>query len=125
LQRVGCTGSRRIFYDAFAFVIRLPADGSAVLFSIYLGGSDREYVDTLAVDRAGNVWMFGSTTTGNFPTTAGAFDPTYNGGPEDANQVPQRLSDGQGGCVAPRVILWRPVSWPQTVSSWSAAAGSR
>ncbi len=61
-------------YDAF--VAKLNASGSGLAYSTYLGGSMAE---DIAVDSAGNAYMTGLTSSSNFPTTAGAFDTTYNG----------------------------------------------
>ena len=67
-----------------AFVVKLNAEGSGLAYATFLGG--REYDDTLdiALDGAGNAYVTGYTGSSNFPTTAGAFDTTYNGGKYDA-----------------------------------------
>jgi hypothetical protein len=65
-------------YDAF--VARLSADGSALEYSTYLGGTDADYANGIAIDELGNVYVAGSTTSTNFPTTAGAFQSTNRGG---------------------------------------------
>jgi beta-propeller repeat-containing protein len=66
-----------------AFVTKLSADGSALVYSTYLGGSGDDSGSGIALDSGGSAYVIGSTT-GNFPTTAAAFDPSYNGGPNDA-----------------------------------------
>jgi hypothetical protein len=45
----------------------------------YLGGGRSELIRDVAVDAAGNLYLTGGTTSGDFPTTAGAFDRTANG----------------------------------------------
>ncbi|WP_197216352.1 SBBP repeat-containing protein [Cytobacillus firmus] len=67
-----------------AFVTKLNATGSAVVYSTYLGGELRDIGNGIAVDAAGNAYVTGLTTSRNFPTTSGAFDTTFNGGPFDA-----------------------------------------
>src|SRR4030095_15373363 len=37
----------------------------------------------IAVDTSGSVYLTGATSSPNFPTTADAFDTTFNGGPSD------------------------------------------
>ena len=66
-----------------AFVTKLNATGSALVYSTRLGGSDNELPEDLAVDAAGNATVGGSTRSAEFPTTAGAFDTTHNGGAFD------------------------------------------
>jgi hypothetical protein len=61
------------------FVTKLNAAGSALVYSTYLGGAAVEFPNRVAVDASGNLFVTGSTSSGNFPTTAGAFDTTANG----------------------------------------------
>jgi hypothetical protein len=53
-------------YDVI--VSELNSAGTALVFSTYLGGSGDETNAALALDSAGNVYLAGSTTSGNFPT---------------------------------------------------------
>jgi hypothetical protein len=62
-----------------AFVSRLTADGSALQYSTYLGGSGRDYGDNLAVDDQGNAYVVGWTESTDFPT-ANAVQAAYGGG---------------------------------------------
>ncbi len=61
------------------FVARLLPDGSALSFSTYLGGEDLDYVDGLATDASGRLYLTGSTRSEGFPTTAGAYTETFVG----------------------------------------------
>jgi len=45
-----------------------------------LGGTSQEFINGLAIDASGNAYVSGSTASTNFPTTPGAFQPTYGGG---------------------------------------------
>ena len=51
-----------------AFVFRLSGDGSALLQSTYLGGSDRDVAWGVAADSNGNAWVVGWTLSADFPT---------------------------------------------------------
>jgi uncharacterized repeat protein (TIGR01451 family) len=63
-----------ISYAPDAFVAKLNATGSALLYSTYLGGTGTDYGWSIAVDTNGNAYVCGDTAnTGDFPTTAGAF----------------------------------------------------
>jgi beta-propeller repeat-containing protein len=50
------------------FVTRFSADGSTKLFSTYLGGNGNDFVDGLALDVDGNIYLTGSTSSTDFPT---------------------------------------------------------
>jgi hypothetical protein len=63
------------------FVTKLSSDGSALLYSTYLGGNDWDYGFTIAVDTAHNAYV-GGFTHGGYPVTAGAADETF-GSPGD------------------------------------------
>jgi hypothetical protein len=62
-----------------AFVAKLSADGTSLLWSTYLGGGGSDSGQGLALDALGNAVIVGWTGSLDFPTTAGAFDTSYNG----------------------------------------------
>lgn len=82
-----------------AFVTKLNASGSALLFSTYLGGSQAENVavgnTAVALAADGSIYVAGETRSNNFPV-ANAFQSTYGGGTQDAFLV--RLN-GAGSAV--------------------------
>ena len=53
-----------------AFVSRLNAAGTALVYSTYLGGSGGERAYDVAVDSASNAYISGWTDSSNFPTVA-------------------------------------------------------
>jgi len=54
---------------------------SAITYSTFLGGSGSEAAGvSLAVDKLGNTYVAGTTTSPDFPVTSGAFDTTFTGG---------------------------------------------
>jgi hypothetical protein len=69
-----------------AFVSKLNATGTALLYSTYLGGGTNSVNQGLgiALDGGGSAYITGFTNSGNFPTTSGAFQRTIGGGFEDA-----------------------------------------
>jgi len=72
-----------------AFVAKLNASGNALVYSTYLGGAAGEYSTgtagrSIALDAAGNAYVTIDTSSPTMPTTAGAFQPTYGGGSNNA-----------------------------------------
>jgi hypothetical protein len=62
-------GSRNGFAND-AFVSKLNAEGSALAYSTYLGGSNGDIAYAVAMDSAGNAYISGVTASSNFPTVA-------------------------------------------------------
>jgi hypothetical protein len=69
---------------AFLTVVEASVSTTTVprLFTATTFGGNGAFARAVAVDAKGDVYLAGSTT-GNLPTTAGAFQPTFNGGPTD------------------------------------------
>ncbi len=59
-----------------AFVTKIAAGGTGLLYSTYLGGSGDDEAEAIAVDGSGNAWVTGNTTSLNFPTTGNAIQKT-------------------------------------------------
>jgi len=78
---------------ADAFVTKLNADGSALVYSTYLGSTNEDEGWDLAVDASGSAYVTGLTASTEFPTTVGAFQTTYGGGTSDGF-VTKLSSDG-------------------------------
>ena len=66
-----------------AFVTKLNAAGSALVYSTYLGGSGDDIGNAIVVDAAGNAYVTGETASTNFPT-ASPLQPLFGGGFADA-----------------------------------------
>ncbi|PYS60700.1 MAG: hypothetical protein DMF74_18055, partial [Acidobacteria bacterium] len=62
-----------------AFVTKLDASGTALIYSTYLGGSGYDVSFGIAVDGANCAYVTGYTISPDFPTTAGAYQTTYAG----------------------------------------------
>jgi hypothetical protein len=65
--------------DTDAFITKLGSDGEAIIYSTYLGGNNYDVGEGIAVDSSTNVYVVGSTSSANFPTTASAFQIAYGG----------------------------------------------
>ena len=66
-----------------AFVTKLNAAGTALVYSTYFGGGAQEQARGLAIDSAGNAYITGVTGSTNFPT-ANAVQATKGATNEDA-----------------------------------------
>ncbi|MEA2203887.1 MAG: hypothetical protein QOE77_663 [Blastocatellia bacterium] len=64
--------------DGDAFVTKLNAAGTALVYSTYLGGSDNDIGNEIAVDSSGSAHVTGVARSSNFPT-ANAFQSTLKG----------------------------------------------
>jgi hypothetical protein len=61
------------------FVVKIPATADAFAYSTFWGSASADMGLAMAVDKAGNVWVTGRTTSPGFPVVGGP-DLTYNGG---------------------------------------------
>ena len=61
-----------------AFVAKLNPAGSALIYSTFLGGSNVDQVNGIAIDSAGNAYVTGLTDSIDFPT-ANPLQPARNG----------------------------------------------
>jgi hypothetical protein len=66
-----------------AFITKINATGTAIVYSTYLGGSGDDLPGSVAVDAAGNAWITGRTSSRNFPIR-GAAPQSAPGGGDDA-----------------------------------------
>jgi photosystem II stability/assembly factor-like uncharacterized protein len=65
---------RRLLGVQDAFVTKLDASGSALIYSTYLGGTGGDFANSVAVDAAGSAYIIGSKTGNSFPSTPGALN---------------------------------------------------
>ena len=70
--------------DYDAFVVKFNLSGGELAYATFLGGGDRDQGYGIAVDANGVAYVMGGTSSYDFPTTLGTYDPTYNGGYKDA-----------------------------------------
>ena len=64
-----------------AFVTKLNASGSALVYSTYLSGNGDDWGYAIGIDSGNNAYIAGSTTSSNFPTTSGSFQPAFHPAP--------------------------------------------
>jgi uncharacterized protein (TIGR03437 family) len=66
----------RYFFASDAFVAKINPSGTALVYAGYIGGEGDDRAYDIAVDSTGAAYVAGSTSSTNFPTTAGGFQPT-------------------------------------------------
>ncbi|MET0645412.1 MAG: SBBP repeat-containing protein [Pyrinomonadaceae bacterium] len=69
--------------SADAFVMKINAAGTAIVYSTYLGGGNSEGGSDIAVDSSGSAYVIGATPCIDFPT-ANPMQPRNHGGTRDA-----------------------------------------
>jgi hypothetical protein len=74
------------------FVTKLDPTGSSLVWSTYLGGDGAEFPEAVDVDPQGLVTVGGETNSIDFPTTPGAYMPTYPGDVGHKNIFVTRLT---------------------------------
>jgi uncharacterized protein (TIGR03437 family) len=63
-----------------AFVAKFNTAGSGLVYCTYLGGKGDDAGNAIAVDLEDNAYVTGRTISTDFPTTAGAFQTSFQGG---------------------------------------------
>jgi hypothetical protein len=66
------------YYPDDGFMVKVNPDGTDLVYATYLGGNANDRIEGIALSGAGNAYVAGTTQSSNFPTTPGAFDPSYN-----------------------------------------------
>jgi hypothetical protein len=76
-----CNGIGHYYQCVDAFVTKLNANGSGLVYSTFLGGeggSRGNHGVAIAVDSSGNAYVTGQTASWTFPLTPGAFQTAYH-----------------------------------------------
>src|SRR5262249_10199040 len=73
-------GRRQAGYAVARYDIRRELVIDPIIFSTYLGGNGNEFHFQVALDPSDNIYVFGATTSANYPVSAGAFQTVLKGG---------------------------------------------
>ncbi len=65
------------------FILKIDINSNVLIFSSFFGGFGWDSLYCIAQDSVGDIYVAGRTTSRDLPTTAGAYDRTYNGGSYD------------------------------------------
>ncbi|MFT5600549.1 MAG: gliding motility-associated-like protein [Flavobacteriales bacterium] len=71
-------------------ISKFDTSGTFLIYSTYIGGSSDELPHSLIVNSVDELFIFGTTSSSNYPTTANCYDNSYNGG------TPNNLQNGLG-----------------------------
>src|SRR5690606_29483546 len=61
-------------------ILKFDSLGDGLLYATYLGGRQTEVPHSLIVDRNGDLVIFGTTSSSNYPVSSTAFQKTFSGG---------------------------------------------
>jgi gliding motility-associated-like protein len=80
--------------DNDVVITKFDSSGTFLHYSTYLGGSSCEIVSSMFVNPQGELFLYGTTGSANFPVSAAAYDKTFNGGtavsfPENGTNYPK------------------------------------
>ncbi len=81
---VASSGLAPVYGITDVYVTKFAPNGSSLVYSTYIGGGDQnggtEAVHSLICDSLGNLHMYGTTSSSDFPTSATAYQDTLAGG---------------------------------------------
>jgi gliding motility-associated-like protein len=60
-------------------ISKFSADGTQLVYSTFIGGTDNETPHSLVVDNVGNLIIYGVSYSADYPTSFNAYDKTING----------------------------------------------
>lgn len=69
-----------VSYGYAGFVTKFSSDGDSLLFSTYLSGSGWDIIQSMVIDDSNYVYLTGQTSSSDFPTTSGCYQPSFGGG---------------------------------------------
>lgn len=84
--------------DSEAFVTKLEHDGSAIVFSTFVGGTIDDIGYDIATDDLGRIFIVGATKSPDFPVTEGAYEESKSGTNSTSDVFITKL-DGNGSSI--------------------------
>ena len=75
------TAENSIYFDVA--ITKFNTDGTQLLYSTYLGGNGNETPHSIVCADNGDLFIYGVTSSNNFPMGGTPFDNSFNGGPEE------------------------------------------
>jgi hypothetical protein len=81
-------------------LLKYDSTGSQLLYASFLGGSSNETPHSMVMDSNGDLLVFGTTSSLDFPITSGVVGPSFNGGFFVFSDVIERYPNGSDMFVA-------------------------
>ncbi len=107
--------SAKAGFDSDAFVAKINAAGSSLLYSTYLGGGDQQdFAQGIAVDATGHAYVTGTTVSTNFPVK-NAYQATNPGGGEGVSAFVTKL-DPSGSSLTYSTYLGGGLDFGQAIA---------
>jgi hypothetical protein len=106
-----------------AFVTKFSPDGSSLVYSTYLGGSDSDNGMAITVDSAGEAFVTGWTDSPDFPTTSGAYQTICGPGYTDW-WAPAETTTCPGGTMSPFLFKLNAAGSGLVYSTFLGGAGN-
>lgn len=84
------TGAFQVAYGGAydVAILKYDSTGQKLLYASHLGGTGNESPHSLVMNQQNELLILGTTSSSNFPTTAGAIDDSFNGGTFESNVIP-------------------------------------
>lgn len=97
------TGASGVCSDAF--VTKLAPSGTGV-YSTFLGGTEADFAQAVAMDTSGTPYVAGSTASSNFPVIVGALQGAYAGTGSNGNAFVTKIdvTDAPGVALSPQAV---------------------
>ncbi len=87
-------------YVADITISKFTADGTSLIYSTYLGGTNEDLPYSLIVDAENNLIVYGATGSDNFPVTGASYDDSFNGGTAVLVDYVLSFTSGSDGFVS-------------------------
>lgn len=68
------------FYQIDMGISKFSSDGTALIYSTYIGGSGNETPNSIITNDQGELYILGSSTSTDFPIAGNGYQTTHNGG---------------------------------------------
>jgi uncharacterized protein (TIGR03437 family) len=83
-----CEGSQIMTdFCGYQHIAKINPTGTQLIYATYLSGTWGATPTGLAVDSSGNAILAGTTSSPDYPTTPGAYQPEYSGNPSPQTQI--------------------------------------